>query len=608
MLRKKGLITLVIIALIIFVLSLIFSDIWLEKKLENIGSSMVGAKVEFDKLDLSLIGMHLKWDRLQVTNPNETMKNMVETGKCEVDLEFLPLLSKKIIIENIQVSDIQTGTQRETDGYFERKKRSTEDKDSVISKTMDNLKNEVKDAPAFNLGNLNEKVNVDSVLSMLKLQSPGRIDSLKNDLTAKYNNWETKLAELDVKEDAKRIEADVKAFDVKQIKTAEDMKNALKSLNTIKESVNTLSSSVSGTKEELTSDLKSMKNGLSAVDDWIKEDYEQGMALAKLPDFNTQNIAKMLFGKRIVNQVNSYLNYFATARYYAGKFKSDKPKKEKPPRLKGQDIYFYSKNTRPDFWIQQIKLSGQTPEKLSLAGSVHDIVSDQNVIGKTTNFEVGGSSNGGLSLSANGQLNYLGEEPQETFTLQYSNFSLKNIKLSDSSLFPQTIQSGLGEMEANLNLVGDDIVGKIEFTGKGLNFELNDSGVDKNKFEKIIQDVIESADEIRFSAKIKGEKDNLNFSISSNLDDLLMKQLKASLGEELDQAKQKIYKKVDEQVNKKRAELEKYISDKPGNLMSEIGKYEQVVNDKMKLVDDKIDEVKNSKLGGAKDKLKGLFD
>lgn len=608
MLRKKGLITLVIIALIIFVLSLIFSDIWLEKKLENIGSSMVGAKVEFDKLDLSLIGMHLKWDRLQVTNPNETMKNMVETGKCEVNLEFLPLLSKKIIIENIQVSDIQTGTQRETDGYFKRKKRSTEEKDSVISKTMDNLKNEVKDAPAFNLANLNEKVNVDSVLSMLILQSPGRIDSLKEDLTAKYSNWESKLAELDVKEDAKKIEADVKAFDVKQIKTAEDIQNALKSLKTIKESVNTLSSSVSGTKEELTSDLKSMKNGLSDVDDWIKADYEQGMALAKLPDFNTQNIAKMLFGKRIVNQVNSYLNYFATARYYAGKFKSDKPKKEKPPRLKGQNIYFYSKNARPDFWIQQIKLSGQTPEKLSLAGNVNDIVSDQNVIGKTTDFEVGGSSNGGITLSANGQLNYLGEEPQETFTLQYSNFSLKNIKLSDSNLFPQTIQSGLGEMEANLNLVGDNIIGEIEFTGKDLNFDLNDTEENKNKFEKIIQDVIESTDVIRFSAKIKGEKDDLSFSISSNLDNLLMKQLKASLGKELDQAKEKIYKKVDEQVNKKRAELEKFISDKDESLMSEIGKYEQVVDDKMKLVDDKIDEVKKSKLGGAKDKLKGLFD
>jgi len=163
-------------------------------------------------------------------------------------------------------------------------------------------------------------------------------------------------------------------------------------------------------------------------------------------------------------------------------------------------------------------------------------------------------------------------------------------------------------MEANLNLVGDNIIGEIEFTGKDLDFDLNDSGENNNKFEKIIQDVIESTDEIRFSAEIKGEKDDLSFSISSNLDDLLMKQLKASLGEELDQAKQKIYKKVDEQVNKKRAELEKFISDKDGYLMSEIGKYEQVVNDKMKLVDDKIDEVKKSKLGGAKDKLKGLFD
>ena len=413
MLRKKGLGTLVIVALIIFVLSFIFSDIWLEKKLEEIGSSMIGAKVEFDKLDLSLIGMHLKWKRLQVTDPNETMKNMIETGTCELDLEFLPLISKKVIIENIEISDLRTGTQRDSDGSFKKKRLLS--KDNFISKTMEHLENEVKTVPAFNLGDYSKKVNIDSVLSMINLQSPGRIDSLKEDLTVKYDNWETKLAGLEIEEDAKKLEAEINALDLKQIKTVESMQSALHSLNTIKESVNTLSGSLSETKQELTSDLSSMKNGLSDVDNWIKADYEQSMSLAKLPDFNTQNIAKLIFGKRIVNQVNTYLNYFATARHYAGKFKSDDPKKENPPRLKGQDIYFYSKEARPDFWIKQIKLSGQTPDKLSLAGDVHHIVSDQHIIGETTDFKVGGSTKTGLNLSANGELNYLDERAPGNF-------------------------------------------------------------------------------------------------------------------------------------------------------------------------------------------------
>ena len=159
-------------------------------------------------------------------------------------------------------------------------------------------------------------------------------------------------------------------------------------------------------------------------------------------------------------------------------------------------------------------------------------------------------------------------------------------------------------MDANLNITGDNIVGKIGFTGKNLTFDLDNSGKEKNKFEEIIQDVIQSTDEIRFSAEIKGARDDLNFSLNSNLDELLVKQLKASVGKELEQAKQKIYRKVDEQVNKKRAELEEFINNRDGQLLTEIDKYEQIVNDKMKLVDEKIVEVNKEKLGGD---FKDLF-
>ena len=94
----------------------------LENKLENIGTSIVGAKVEIDGFDFSFSGLHIRWNRLQVTNPKNTWKNSVETGTCEFNMEFWPLLSKKIIIENIQLSDFKTNTDRENDGKIEKKK------------------------------------------------------------------------------------------------------------------------------------------------------------------------------------------------------------------------------------------------------------------------------------------------------------------------------------------------------------------------------------------------------------------------------------------------------------------------------------------------------
>ena len=101
MLRKKGVFFLAVLAALILTLSLLFTDSWLESQLEDMGSSIAGARVEIDDLDFSFTSVHLKWQRLQVTDARQPMKNLFETGPCAIDLEFWPLLSKKIVISDI---------------------------------------------------------------------------------------------------------------------------------------------------------------------------------------------------------------------------------------------------------------------------------------------------------------------------------------------------------------------------------------------------------------------------------------------------------------------------------------------------------------------------
>lgn len=69
---------LAILATLILVLSLIFTDRWLENQLEEIGSQIVGARVEIDGLDLSLFGAQLKIEHLQVTDSKHTMRNLLK--------------------------------------------------------------------------------------------------------------------------------------------------------------------------------------------------------------------------------------------------------------------------------------------------------------------------------------------------------------------------------------------------------------------------------------------------------------------------------------------------------------------------------------------------
>ena len=88
----------------------------IERALEKAGESAVGAKVEIDNLKLNLAELSISLDRLQVTNPNDTWKNLFETSRMSFDMEVAPLARKKIIINDVTIAGIRVGTKRETDG------------------------------------------------------------------------------------------------------------------------------------------------------------------------------------------------------------------------------------------------------------------------------------------------------------------------------------------------------------------------------------------------------------------------------------------------------------------------------------------------------------
>ncbi|MFC2088239.1 TIGR03545 family protein [Calditrichota bacterium] len=611
MFRWKGIIFFAVLAGFILVLSLIFTDTWLETQLENAGTLVNGAKVDIDNLDFSLFGPIINWDRLQITNPKNTMKNMIESGFCEFKVEFWPLLSKKVIIENIQLSDLRTNTDREIDGKIEDITLIEQIAESnYVKDTVKRLHEKAESTPALQLAGQIKSGNIDSIMAIMNIRSVKKIDSLQKNLSDQYNKWQQELTNLDYSNDLKEIEQKIKLFDVNKIKTIEDFRSALQKVEGVKSDIERISKEVENKKNNLQKDLGNVNHSVGLIDDWIAADYKNALSMAKLPEINTQNIAELIFGKSVVNQVTQYLGYVGEARSYASQFQSDKPEKKEPPRLKGQDIYFYNQYARPDFWIKNINLTGETENNIRLAGIVENIVSDQKQIETPTVIKVGGSNKSGTSLDFDGELNYLKETPNENFNLRYTGFALANTKISDSKLLPNSINKGTGRLESVFNLAGDKIDGQIKFTGQNLVFDFSKQAKPKNKFDEIILSVIKSISTVDFVAKIQGHGDNLKFSINSNLDDLFVSKLNAILGKELEAAKQKIKARIDGEVNKYREKLNSMIKEKEKLLNDEIKKYEQQVNEKKDLADKKKKEIE-AKIEKEKskqlDKVKDVF-
>ncbi len=607
MLRKKGVISLLILIALFFVLGYFFTNTWLEGKLEKTGSAIAGAKVEIDDLNISLFTLNLKWQRLQVTDAQQTMKNLFETGPCQLDFEFWPMLSKKIIVEDFTISGVRTNTDREEDGALSESEIA-EIESSIIHKGATRISDSAKNT----FSGLTRKANVDSVLKIAGLTAPGKIDSLYKSYENNYQKWDKRLKESNPLPKIKQIEQQITGIDVSNLKDVKKLTKALEQAASAKKSVDKLNKEVKTLNKDFKNDYKAAQSGLTKMDDWLNADYQRAADLLQIPEFSATNIGKMIFGQALTGRLNSYLGYLQTARAYQAKYIPASPKEEKPPRLRGQDIYFPNPNARPDFWIKNLHLSGVTADSIRLEGTATHIVSQPKIIGQVTSFELKGRNAVSASLEFNGILDYLDEVPREQFNLAYYGFSLAGKRLSDSPFLPNKVQKGFGNLQASLDIQGNNLKSNINFSAQKLKFDSGKPG--NSEFEKIVRDIVQNTDKVDFKAKVIGPFDKLTYSLNSNLDDIFMRNLKARFGKELDKARNKIEQHIAKETKNQKEKLNKLIRENETKLKKQLAEYEQAIDKQMQKIEAKKKEIEKKlekekkKLGkDAVKKLKGLF-
>ncbi len=608
MFRWKGIIFLAVLIGLFIVLGLVFTDQWLEQQLEKTASYMVGARVEFDDLDFSLSKVRLKWQRLQVTDPKHTMTNLFETGESDLDLEFWPLLSKKVIVEDFRIHNFRTSTARKEDGRLSEKEKH--EKPNFVIRALSALGGRVQQQSLSSLSTVKKNLNVDSLLKHLNLQSPQKIDSLQRALSADYQSWKTRFASLRIKEDIAQTRASLKGIDLKKIKKLDQLLAALKKIDAAKKKIKDTRQKYMTLKTDFEVQLKRSKEGLRLADDWIKNDYKRARSMAKLPDISLTNIGKFVFGPTLVNKVQTYLGYITTVRHYASKLKSDKPPKAKPPRLKGQDIYFYNPNARPDWWIKKIDLSGQTSDGLALSGLIQNLVSDQRQIHKVTKIHISGENNRKTRLELAGTLNYLGVSPRENFRLDYRHFPLKGKNLIRSSVLSTTAKNGFGKIAARADLQGDTTQLTIQFDAAGLNLLTEIKGRKTTEIQRILGQTIDGMHRLDLSAFLTILKGRSSLKVKSNLDRQLAARLKSVVGERVNKAAQKIRKEMDARLQPQREKLARLISTNEKQLKDQIASYQQMLKEQQSAADRKKKEIE-TRIAREKNKLgkqlKGLF-
>src|SRR3989339_339107 len=396
--RWKAVIPLAVLTTLTVVFCVFFMDSIIKNIFISSGEAIFGAKVEIRKLKTGIISPSIDIQGLQIADKGNFFKNAIEVDSIRFGMKFLPLLSKKVIIDDMSIENIRFGTERKTSGELPpkkikkiEKKQKAEKKDGITSKLFDSLKakmdQEASSMPIAKgtdgLGDSVKSFDAKKLVSGYDLESKKKLDSLSKDSAEKFQKYKTQREGIKPEERVESTNLLIKEVSKIKIKTVQDVqpaKEKIDSLNKEKQLLDETLSKINASKDGISKELKEKGAVIGQIDDLVKKDRDNLMAMVNIGKIDKGGIARAVFGPIWMNRVNKGMYYLYLVRKYSPPKKKNQAK-DLFPREKGYDVVFYKSEVLPGLLIKHIGISGKS-EELDLEGTLVDLCSDQMAYGR----------------------------------------------------------------------------------------------------------------------------------------------------------------------------------------------------------------------------------
>lgn len=596
--RWKAFIPIAILIALIVVFNIFFLDNLVKRGIEKTGEKIFRAKFEIGHLDLSFKPLSMKLRRVQAADSSDEWKNLFEMDTVKMSIEPFPLLSKKVIINEMTCSGIQWGTERKTSGKLPPKKKKRKEEKGAVEKLMDSTKKmaaeEFSALPVSNLDALSKDIKIDDFIDLSELKSVKAIEDIRKNVDEKYKKWDERIKGAKTKKEIDKINRNVKKIKKVKIKTAADIikvKETIDRLNEIKKSLNKIEKEVKDTKKSFNEDFTYVKKTIKKINEIKNSDYKFIIGKLKLESLETGNISRIIFGPLWVGRVSKALHWIELSRKYMPPKGEEEKEKIEKERRKGRDIKFPLKRVLPKFLLKKVNVAGEKEDFLSFKGLVTDITSNQALLGRPTKIDLSGKfmKHKLSDISFTGLIDHVTEKPKDSFDLTIKGIDMKGASLGDIKYMPTKVKKGKVKIRTTFSLEEDYLENVIKAEAKRIEFATK-KGLKKNSFEYIMHDSLSSIDLLTLSGKLSGRPGDLKFKLSSNLDKIIAQKIKAIFGKMLDEAKRQIRAKINSIVDGKKKELVKLYNEKMGELNKRIKANTALVQKQSDIVDARIKE------------------
>lgn len=508
--RWQGLLIFVVLGALVAGLWLLFVDRYAERTIESAGTSIVGAKVELDKADVSLSPLGLTLVGLKVTNPDAPMTNAFEVGRIAFRMDGPNALRRKVIIEEMSVEDVRLNTPRKTSG--------------AVASTGKTPLEQLAELPSFVIPNVKEAFEKEKAdLRSLKLVTGAAADAE----TAR-TRWEVKLKELEAAADIEKYRKRYAEFKAKTGKvTVGHLIGGSADLIALQKEVKADIQTVTEAKKLFTADFSALQKIAADAPAAVREDARRIIDKYSLTPAGLTNISRMLFGPKIASSVRSALQWNERLTPFIERVKEKVNGKDvvKPVRAEGRNVRFREDRPLPDFLTRLAKVSISLPQG-NFAGRIENMTSDPDILGRPLKFAFSAEKLKGLrSASLEGTFDRVDPAARkDVLNLRLRGYEARDVKLVASKSLPVDLAEGLADLDVSASLEKGALTARITAGVRSARL-LVGKGEERQGLAGRVDGAIRSAlagvTSLSLTAEITGTTEDFELKVRSDLDEVL---------------------------------------------------------------------------------------
>jgi uncharacterized protein (TIGR03545 family) len=552
--RWRGVFGLLFLFALVGIWWLIFGERTVRNTLQEAATTSLGTQVDIGSVDVQLTRGSVILNGVAVADPFDSLRNLLEAGDARVELELEPLLTKKIVVRDLQVHGLRAGTRRavparpvDTSGFVPRALRE-------IQRFREQI-----DVPLLSLTPIDtirsivlDPTQLRTVRSAIALQA--RAESLSTGIVARAQT----LARTDVLDSAEALLGRLRGQTVRSLGITGTIR-AVRDVRRLTAEVDSLRRGAEELRRLTTRSFDSVLAATRAVDDARRADYDFARGLLALPTFDAPSIGPALFGDLSVTTFEKATYWVGLAREYAppGLVPRQRPGARRA-RAPGTTVNFVAPESGPDFLLRAADLSVAIGDAAGAARgdyalSLRDLTTAPALLGRPTGFSLSRRAEDTdlPELHVSGTLDHTGATPHDVVRLAATDFRLPEFALPG---IPLTLDLNRGSSELRFEMRGDDVAARLSIRANAPRW-LRDStrARELHPLEALVVRVLERVGSLHVEAELTGTLRAPRLSVSSSIDREVAAAVRGVLGEAVQAAEARVRAQVDSIAEEKLA-------------------------------------------------------